>query len=39
MQDLIINTPASRNSLVFQAKEVSLAVVQDFHLSKDSCVP
>lgn len=33
-----INTPALRNSLMFQAKQVSLAVCQDFHISKDSSV-
>lgn len=36
---LNINTPALRNSLTFQAKQVSLAVCQDFRISKDSSVP
>jgi len=39
VQDLIINTPALRNSLMFQAKQISLAVYQDLYLSKDSSVP
>jgi len=33
-----ISTPALRNSLMFQAKQVSLAVCQDFRISKDSSV-